>query len=65
VGLEQCPLSLVGTTEELLGRKSRGSGLEIEITVILLLLDTSLSAKVGTNFTDQQQLLGWYSLLAD
>jgi hypothetical protein len=29
VGLERGPLSLVSTTEELLGRKSRGSGLEI------------------------------------
>jgi hypothetical protein len=29
VGLERGPLSLVGTTEELLGRKSNGSGLEI------------------------------------
>jgi hypothetical protein len=29
VGLEQGPLSLVSTTEELLGRKSNGSGLEI------------------------------------
>jgi hypothetical protein len=28
VGLERGPLSLVSTTEELLGRKSRGSGLE-------------------------------------
>jgi hypothetical protein len=28
VGLERGPLSLVGTTEELLGRKSSGSGLE-------------------------------------
>jgi hypothetical protein len=28
VGLEQGPLSLVSTTEELLGRKSSGSGLE-------------------------------------
>jgi hypothetical protein len=28
VGLERCPLSLVSTTEELLGRKSSGSGLE-------------------------------------
>jgi hypothetical protein len=28
VGLEQGPLSLVSTTEELLGRKSTGSGLE-------------------------------------
>jgi hypothetical protein len=29
VGLERSPLSLVSTTEELLERKSRGSGLEI------------------------------------
>jgi hypothetical protein len=28
VGLERGPLSLVSTTEELLGRKSSGSGLE-------------------------------------
>jgi hypothetical protein len=28
VGLERGPLSLVSTTEELLGRKRRGSGLE-------------------------------------
>jgi hypothetical protein len=28
VGLERGPLSLVSTTEELLGRKGRGSGLE-------------------------------------
>jgi hypothetical protein len=28
VGLERGPLSLVGTTEKLLGRKSSGSGLE-------------------------------------
>jgi hypothetical protein len=28
VGLERGPLNLVGTTEELLGRKSKGSGLE-------------------------------------
>jgi hypothetical protein len=28
VGLERCALSLASTTEELLGRKSSGSGLE-------------------------------------
>jgi hypothetical protein len=28
VGLERCPLSLVSTTEELLGRKSSSSSLE-------------------------------------
>jgi hypothetical protein len=32
VGLERSPLSLVSTIEELLGRKSSGSGLETENT---------------------------------
>jgi hypothetical protein len=32
VGLERDPLSLVSTNEELLGRKSNGSGLKSEIT---------------------------------
>jgi hypothetical protein len=31
VGLERDPVSLVSTTEELLGRKSSGSGLEIRV----------------------------------
>jgi hypothetical protein len=34
VGLERGPLSLVSTTEELLGRKSSGSGLETENTPV-------------------------------
>jgi hypothetical protein len=34
VGLVRGPLSLVSTTEELLGRKSSGSGLETEITAV-------------------------------
>jgi hypothetical protein len=34
VGLERGPLSLVSTTEELLGRKSSGSGLESENTAV-------------------------------
>jgi hypothetical protein len=34
VGLERGPLSLVSTTEELLGRKISGSGLETEITAV-------------------------------
>jgi hypothetical protein len=34
VGLERGPLSPMSTTEELLGRKSSGSGLETEITVV-------------------------------
>jgi hypothetical protein len=34
VGLERGPLSLVSTTEELLGKKSSGSGLEAENTAL-------------------------------
>jgi hypothetical protein len=34
VGLERGPLSLVSTTEELLGRNSSGSGLETENTAV-------------------------------
>jgi hypothetical protein len=34
VGLERGPLSLVSTTEELLGRRSSGSGLEAENTAV-------------------------------
>jgi hypothetical protein len=34
VGLERGPLSLVSTTEELLGRKSSGSGLESQNTAV-------------------------------
>jgi hypothetical protein len=34
VGLERGPLSLVNTTEELLQRKSSGSGLETENTAV-------------------------------
>jgi hypothetical protein len=34
VGLERDPLSLVSTTEELLDRKSSGSGLETENTAV-------------------------------
>jgi hypothetical protein len=34
VGLQRGPLSLVNTTEELLGRKRSGSALEIENTAV-------------------------------
>jgi hypothetical protein len=64
VGLERGALGPVSTTEELLGRKSSGSGLESRkydrrnpsrwprYTLY------PLSAKVGTNFSDKRQSLG-------
>jgi hypothetical protein len=36
MGLEQVPFSLVSTIEELLERKSSGSGLEIENTAVVI-----------------------------
>jgi hypothetical protein len=43
VGLERGPLSLVSTTEELLGRKSSVSGLEHEVNQVT-------EAKLATTF---------------
>jgi hypothetical protein len=68
VGLEQGPFSLVSTIEELLGRKSSGSGLENreygsrESVTLTTWLPPFI--KVGTNFTDKRSL-GRYSLLVD
>jgi hypothetical protein len=64
VGLERGPLSLMSTTEELLGRKSSDSGLENrEYGHSDHARDTPLSTKAGTNFTDKRQSLGCYSSL--
>jgi hypothetical protein len=56
VGLEWGPLSLVSAIEELLGRKSSGSGLENRdyghMDPPRWPRDTPLSEKVGTNFAD-------------
>jgi hypothetical protein len=68
VGLKQGPLSLVSTTEGLLGRKSSGCGLEIrEYGRRDPSLTTwhSLSAKFGNNFAVKLRSLGRYISLSD
>jgi hypothetical protein len=59
VGLERGPLSLVSTTEELLGRKNSYSSLEIREygrrDPSRWPRGTPLTVKVGTNFADKRQ----------
>jgi hypothetical protein len=65
VGLERGPLSLVSTIEELLVRKSSGSGLERREygrrDPSRLPRGIFYQQKVSTNFADKRQSLGRYS----
>jgi hypothetical protein len=63
--LERCPLSLVSTIEELLGRKRRGSNLVIREYGREDPSSYSLPTEVGINFADKLRSLVRYISLAE
>jgi hypothetical protein len=69
VGLERGPLTFLSRIEELLERKSSGSGLENREygrrDQSRCPSDTLYPQNVGTNFADKRRSLGGYSFLAD
>jgi hypothetical protein len=67
VGMERGPLSLVATTEELLGRERGGSGMEIRANGLGIRRadHMPLSArKFGNHFADKRRSFGRYCSLA-
>jgi hypothetical protein len=67
--MERGPISLVSTTEELLGRKSSGSSLENREYGHRRSAELSMrhppSVKVGINFEDKRRSLEQYTLFGD